>query len=79
MLEDPRGDLTDAPAVLDRMVPDEDVVAWVPELAYGQNGAIAVAYAVDVWLGDDSQRAAWAARQVFEARRSTPGGRRRTV
>lgn len=60
-------DLSDAQVTADSMIPDDDAPGWVPERAYGQNGAAAVAYAVDAWLTDDPQEAAWAARQVFDA------------
>jgi hypothetical protein len=49
------------------LVPNEDDESWVEALAYGQNGAAAVAYAARVAQTDDLKDALRAARQVYEA------------
>jgi len=58
-------DMAAAAADAVSMIPtDED--EWVFESGYGQNAAAAVAYAIEAWQSDDPQKAAWAARQVYE-------------
>lgn len=54
-------------AEAEAMVPDEDDEGWTAGRTYAGNAAAAAAYAVRTWLSNDSQEAAWAARQVFEA------------
>ena len=49
------------------MVPDEDDEGWTAARAYAGNAAAAAAYAVRTWLTNDSQEAAWAARQLLDA------------
>ena len=60
-------DLRPRLAELDADAPDEDDDPWVFESGYAQNASSSTAYAVEVWLDGDLQRAAWAARQVWEA------------
>ena len=48
-------------------MPDEDDEGWVEESAYGQNGALAVTYALSTHLRGEPQDAAWAARQLYDA------------
>ncbi|TDW31098.1 uncharacterized protein DUF416 [Cryobacterium psychrophilum] len=63
----PAGEVMAMEADATSMVPDEDEDGWVPESAYGQNGAAAVSYALSTWRTDDPQNAVWAALQVYEA------------
>lgn len=58
------------------MVPDEDDEGWTAGRTYAGNAA---AYAVQTWLTNDPQEAAWAARQLFDAAdlayfQANPGG-----
>lgn len=48
------------------MGPDVEDDGWTREFGYAQNAAAAAAYAVGTWLNNDTQEAAWAARQVYE-------------
>lgn len=49
------------------LVPDVDDPSWIPESAFAQNAAAAVAYAWQTWVADDPQQAVWALRQSVEA------------
>ncbi|MCI0155114.1 DUF416 family protein [Leifsonia shinshuensis] len=49
------------------LVPNADDPSWIPESAFAQNAAAAVAYAWRVWVTDDAQQAAWGLRQAIEA------------
>lgn len=52
--------------VAEGLVPSEDD-SWMPESAFAQHAAAAVAYAIGSRLRDDAEQAAWAARQVYDA------------
>ena len=45
--------------------PNEDDDGWTAGRTYAGNAG--VAYAVRAWLPNDSQEAAWAARQLFDS------------
>ena len=49
------------------LVPDVEDPSWIPESAFAQNSAAAVAYAWQTWVADDPQQAVWALRQSVEA------------
>ena len=49
------------------LIPSQDDAPWVPEQAYAEDAAAALAYALRCWRTDDPQEAAWAARRAFEA------------
>lgn len=72
-------DATRLTAEAEAMVPDEDDEGWTAGRTYAGNAAAAAAYAVRTWLTNDSQEAAWAARQLFDAAdlayfQANPGG-----
>lgn len=72
-------DATRLAAEAEAMVPDEDDEGWTAGRTYAGNAAAAAAYAVRTWLTNDSQEAAWAARQLFDAAdlayfQANPGG-----
>ncbi len=49
------------------LIPGEDRGPWMPEQAYAEDAASALAYALSFCQTGDSQEAAWAARRAYEA------------
>jgi uncharacterized protein YjaG (DUF416 family) len=49
------------------LLPQEDSDSWVPEQAWAEDAAAAVAYALRCRQNGQSQEAAWAARRAYEA------------
>jgi uncharacterized protein YjaG (DUF416 family) len=49
------------------LIPEEDAGPWVPEQAWAEDAAAAVAYALRCRQNGQSQEAAWAARRAYEA------------
>ncbi len=49
------------------LIPREDEGFWVPEQAYGDDAAAALAYAFRCRASGDPQEAVWAARRAYEA------------
>ena len=49
------------------LIPGEDRGPWMPEQAYAEDAASALAYALSCCQTGDSQEAAWAARRAYEA------------
>jgi uncharacterized protein YjaG (DUF416 family) len=49
------------------LIPQEDSGPWVPEQAWAEDAAAAVAYALRCRQNGQSQEAAWAARRAYEA------------
>lgn len=60
-------ELTAAIGTCMALVPPEDEGPWVPEQAYGEDAAAALAYALRCRESGDPQEAAWAARRAYEA------------
>jgi len=49
------------------LIPQEDAGSWVPEQAWAEDAAAAVAYALRCRQNGQAQEAAWAARRAYEA------------
>lgn len=59
-------EITDRAERCEKLVPIEDD-DWIEQTAYAQNAAAAIAYTVRCQKNGNSQEAAWAARQIYEA------------